>query len=88
MKRLEFSKWLMIISYTVMIIITGFAAYSFLLGHDIDALTPLIAASWTEVAAINAFYMSKAKAENKIKIVSHMSREDIEELNMIDNIFN
>ena len=88
MKRLEFSKWLMIVSYVIMIIITAFTGYSFFMGYDISLLTPIIAASWGEVAAINAFYMNKAKAENKIKIVTNMSREDIEELSIIDNIFN
>lgn len=87
MGRLEFSKWLLVGSYGMMIIITTFAATMFYMGYHIDGFIPIVLASWAEVTTVNAFYMNKAKAENKIKIAKSLPKEALENIELVRDLF-
>lgn len=87
MKKLEFSKWLLIGSYGVMALITISTFIIFFIGYSIDSLIPIVLASWAEVATVNMFYMKKARVENKIKIAKSIDAETLEKLSSINNLF-
>ena len=66
--KIEFSKKLLYLNYTLVIIVT---IASFVLMWKLNDLSPLsyiITGLFAEVAAANSFYYWKAKNENVIKI--------------------
>lgn len=67
--KMEFSKKLFIMVATFNIIITVFTLVMVWRTLDLSPLTYLIPASFTEFATATGFYYSKAKAENKIKLM-------------------
>ncbi len=87
MGKLEFSKWLLVGSYGVMFILTGFALVIFTFGYDIQGLIPIVLASWAEVATVNMFYMKKARVENKIKIINSLEPHVLENLHAVKDLF-
>ena len=69
-KKVEFSKLVFLGVSIVTIAITVFSCRVIWLTMDTSALGYLIPAVFTEMAAATGFYYSKAKAENKIKLMA------------------
>lgn len=67
--RLEFSKIIFIIVTTITVLVTFFSCYLMVKTLDTSPLGYLIPAIFAEFAATTGFYYSKAKAENKIKLM-------------------
>jgi hypothetical protein len=57
------------------------------MGIYMDSLANIVLVAWAEVATANAFYMNKAKAENKIKIAKSITDEEADRIQKIVNIF-
>lgn len=69
-KKVEFSKLIFLGVSIVTIAITVFSCRVIWLTMDTSALAYLIPAVFAEMASATGFYYSKAKAENKIKIMA------------------
>lgn len=68
MKKLEFSKVIMIVSSVITIGITIFALVMIWKTENLEPLVYLIPAAFAELATATGFYYSKAKLENRIKL--------------------
>ena len=69
-KKVEFSKLVFLGVSIVTIAITVFSCRMIWLTMDTSALAYLIPAVFAEMASATGFYYSKAKAENKIKLMT------------------
>ncbi|MCI8282342.1 MAG: hypothetical protein HFI76_11735 [Lachnospiraceae bacterium] len=69
-KKVEFSKLVFLGVSIVTIAITVFSCRMIWLTMDTSALAYLIPAVFAEMASATGFYYTKAKAENKIKIMA------------------
>lgn len=69
-KKVEFSKLIFVGVSVLTLAITVFCCYMIWLTMDTSALAYLIPAVFTEMATGTGFYYSKAKAENKIKLMA------------------
>ncbi len=69
-KKVEFSKLIFVGVSVLTLAITVFSCLVIWLTMDTSALAYLIPAVFTEMAAATGFYYSKAKAENKIKLMT------------------
>lgn len=69
-KKVEFSKLIFLGMSIVTIAITVFSCRVIWLTMDTSALAYLIPAVFAEMASATGFYYSKAKAENKIKLMA------------------
>lgn len=69
-KKIEFSKLIFIGVSIVTIVITIFSCVIIWITKDTTALAYLIPAVFAEMASATAFYYTKAKAENKIKLMA------------------
>lgn len=69
-KKVEFSKLIFVGVSVLTLAITVFSCRVIWLTMDTSALAYLIPAVFTEMAAATGFYYSKAKAENKIKLMA------------------
>lgn len=69
-KKVEFSKLIFVGVSVVTVAITLFACRMIWITMDTSALAYLIPAVFTEMASATGFYYSKAKAENKIKLMA------------------
>ena len=69
-KKVEFSKLVFLGVSIVTIAITVFSCRMIWLTMDTSALAYLIPAVFAEMASATGFYYSKAKAENKIKLMA------------------
>lgn len=70
MKRLEFSKKILIVAVVISIAIDAFACVMMWRTGDLTPLAYLIPAVAAEVATGTGFYYNKAKLENKIKLMA------------------
>lgn len=70
MKRLEFSKKILIVAAVINIAVIAFACVMMWRTGDLTPLAYLIPAVSAEVATGTAFYYNKAKLENKIKLMA------------------
>ena len=68
-KKVEFSKLIFLGVSVVTVAITVFSCRMIWITMDTSALAYLIPAVFAEMAAATGFYYSKAKAENKIKLM-------------------
>lgn len=68
MKKVEFSKLIMLTVGAVTIIVTAFSLFMMWKTQDLSPLAYLIPAVFTELSVGTGFYYSKAKAENRIKL--------------------
>lgn len=68
-KKIEFSKLIFLGVSVVTITITAFSCRMIWITMDTSALAYLIPAVFTEMASATGFYYTKAKAENKIKLM-------------------
>lgn len=69
-KKVEFSKLIFVGVSVVTVAIVLFSCRMIWITMDTSALAYLIPAVFTEMAAATGFYYSKAKAENKIKLMA------------------
>lgn len=69
-KKLEFSKLIFMGVSVLTIAITIFSCRMIWITMDTSALAYLIPAVFTEMAAATGFYYTKAKVENKIKLMA------------------
>ena len=69
-KKVEFSKLIFLGVSIVTIAITVFSCRMIWLTMDTSALAYLIPAVFAEMASATGFYYTKAKAENKIKLMA------------------
>ena len=68
MKKLEFSKKIMLVVGAVTIVVTAFTLLMVWKTLDLSPLAYLIPAVFAELSVGTGFYYSKAKAENRIKL--------------------
>lgn len=69
-KKVEFSKLIFLGVSIITIAITVYSCYIIWITMDTSALAYLIPAVFAEMASATAFYYTKAKAENKIKLMA------------------
>lgn len=69
-KKVEFSKLIFLGVSIVTIAITVYSCYIIWITMDTSALAYLIPAVFAEMASATGFYYTKAKAENKIKLMA------------------
>lgn len=62
------SKKIIAASYIIMILLTALTAVLSVLGYDVMALGTITGLAYAEVSVSNAFYFSKARKENALKI--------------------
>ena len=67
-KKTEFSKLIMLVVGTVTVVVTVFSLFMMYKTQDLSPLAYLIPAVFAELSVGTAFYYSKAKAENRIKL--------------------
>ena len=67
-RRPEFSKRLTIVSWAVTLILTLLAVVLPLYCVSIEGIQAVLPYSWGEVTAVQAFYLWKAKNENRTKV--------------------
>jgi len=75
-KKKEFSKIILICVAVVALLVIVFACVMIAITKDLSPLSYLIPAVFAELATGTAFYYSKAKAENEIKIAKNLGRRD------------
>lgn len=68
-KKFEFSKVILIIVSMINLVITLFACAIMWKTNDLSPLSYLIPSSAAEMATATGFYYSKAKVENRIKLM-------------------
>ena len=68
MKKIEFSKQIMLFSGAVVILITAFTLFMIFRTDNLDPLMYLIPAAFGAFGTAAGFYFSKAKKENEIKL--------------------
>lgn len=78
-KKKEFSKIILICVAIVALLVIIFACVMIAITKDLSPLSYLIPAVFAELATGTAFYYSKAKAENEIKITKSMERRENDE---------
>lgn len=69
-KKVEFSKLIFVGVSVLTVAITVFSCHMIWLTRDTSALAYLIPTVFTEMASATGFYYTKAKAENKIKLMA------------------
>lgn len=84
----EFSKELVRKSFYIAVILTIALFIGSMFGKDMSAFSNVVLASWAELSGINAFYIWKARAENKIKIIASLPKEVIEKIEVLRDFLN
>lgn len=82
MPRLETSKKILLVSYSITIILTVIIIIGTFLGYDMSNVTTITSLSFGEVAVSNAFYYRKATRENVPKIIASLSDEFKEQVDI------
>ena len=72
---MEFSKKLLIFSWTVTLSLTGLHIWLSLNGLPTDAMCIITPLAWTESTTQTGFYLWKAKNENRAKYAQRFLRE-------------
>lgn len=67
-EKVTASKKIIIASYAIGAVLTGVTIVGAFLGFDVSVVGMVTTAAYAEIAASNAFYFSKAKKENALKI--------------------
>lgn len=76
-KKLSCSKKVVIVSFLIMVALIGVTIYGiFFTEKDMTALATLAGSAVVETAAVTAGYLWKAKAENKIKLVNQLIKDN------------
>ena len=83
--KIEFSKIIFIIVTIINLVVIAFTLYMVYITNDLSPLAYLIPSTAAEAATATGFYYSKAKAENKIKLMKKhgipIEKETFENLN-------
>jgi len=58
-----------------------------MLEKPMDGFSNVVLASWVELSSINAFYLWKARSENKIKLISAIPEELIQKFEVLRDFF-
>ena len=72
---MEFSKKLLIFSWTVTLTLTGLTIWMSLSGIPVDAMTVITPLAWAESTTQTGFYHWKAKNENRAKYAQRFLRD-------------
>lgn len=83
---MEFSKRIVLGSYLIAAFLTFILIIGILLNLNTDGFVNVVLAAWAEVTAANAFYLNKAKAENKIKIAKSITDEEADRIEKISGL--
>ena len=76
-KKLSCSKKVVIVSFLIMVALMGATIYGiFWTDKDMTALATLAGSAVVETAAVTTGYLWKAKAENKIKLVNQLIKDN------------
>ena len=76
-QKLSCSKKVVIISFLIMVTLMGATIYGiFCTDKDMTALATLAGSAVVETAAVTTGYLWKAKAENKIKLVNQLIKDN------------
>lgn len=78
-RQMEFSKKLLIFSWTVTLTLTALHIWLSLNGLPTDAMTIITPLAWTESTAHTCFYHWKAKNENRAKYAQRFMRDIAQE---------
>lgn len=78
-RPVEFSKLILIVAAIINVVVIGFAIVMIWRTENMDVFGYLIPAVAAEVATGTGFYYSKAKVENRIKLMKHYKVEPTEE---------
>lgn len=84
---MEFSKKMVLGSYIVAAFLTIIMIVAMFMEFNTSEFVGVVIAAWAEVTASNAFYLNKAKAENKIKIAKSITDEEADRIDKISNLF-
>lgn len=76
---MEFSKKILIVAAIINILVIGFSCVMIYITRDLSPLCYLIPSVAGEVATGTGFYYTKAKAENKIKLMQKCGIEMTED---------
>lgn len=71
----------MVVMLTLMLFIGS------MLEKPMDGFSNVVLASWAELSSINAFYLWKARSENKIKLISAIPEELIQKFEVLRDFF-
>lgn len=80
-KKMETSKILLLVSYTITIILTTLVVLGTFIGADVSNLTTITSLFVAEVSISNAYYYKKAAKENVPKVLAsfpELYRENID----------
>lgn len=78
-KKVEFSKVILIVMTLITLIVTAFVLWSVIVTGDNSPFAYLIPAVFAELATATGFYYSKAKVENRIKLMKQHKIEPTEQ---------
>jgi len=74
-KKIEFSKLILIAVYITAVAFSITAAYLTFQGSDVSSFGPIVLAIWAQLGTSSAAYYWKARAENKIKLLKSVPTE-------------
>lgn len=82
MKKIETSKKILIVSYSVAIVLTLLVIFGTFFNFDASNITTIALLAWGEVSVSNAFYYNKAAKENVPKILKDFDKEILEQIDI------
>ena len=85
MKKIEFSKLILIVAYFTGMLFTAIAAYVAIVGGDAGSFANIVLAIWGLASTAVGFYYWKAKAENLVKIGKTIPKEVVDNIESIKN---
>lgn len=83
----EFSKVIVMFSTLMVVMLTLMLFIGSMLEKPMDGFSNVVLASWVELSSINAFYLWKARSENKIKLISAIPEELIQKFEVLRDFF-
>lgn len=85
--KIETSKAILLVSYTIGIILTLLVIIGTFLGYDMGNVTTITSLAYAEIASSNIFYYKKAAKENVPKIIASLG-DDIKDQVDINQLLN
>lgn len=83
----EFSKIIVVFSTFMVVVLTSLLFIGSMLDKPMDGFSNVVLASWAELSSINAFYLWKARSENKIKLINTIPSEILEKIEVLRDFF-
>lgn len=81
-KKMETSKKILLVSYICAILLTLIVILGSFMNYDMSNITTIATLIWGEVAVANAFYYKKSQRENVPKILSSLSPNFLEQVDI------